>query len=102
MGREGSPFLFFLFSASKMSCLEHLPATLKQRIYPRNEFQLKDQNNKSDDSSFVLYLPTVNLRMEHNPGFALACHIANAHHVPLLVLAVVLDDTHLPGNNNNS
>lgn len=39
--------------------------------------------------SFVLYLPTVNLRMEHNPSFALACSLANAWHVPVIVLAVV-------------
>lgn len=26
----------------------------------------------------------------------MACHLANAHNVPLVILAVVLDDTHLP------
>ena len=48
------------------------------------------------DEKFVLYLPTVNLRLEHNPAFALACHIANKFDVPLLVLAVVLDDHSMP------
>lgn len=38
---------------------------------------------------YVLYLPTVNLRMEHNPAFALAVQLANSHNVPLIVLAVV-------------
>jgi hypothetical protein len=45
---------------------------------------------------FVLYLPTVNLRKEHNPAFALACRIANYHNVPCITLAVVLDDTSMP------
>lgn len=41
---------------------------------------------------FVLYLPTVCLRFEQNPGFALACHAANRLQVPLVILAVVPDD----------
>ncbi|GFH59792.1 hypothetical protein CTEN210_16268 [Chaetoceros tenuissimus] len=45
---------------------------------------------------FVLYLPTVNLRMEQNPAFTLACHIANHAQLPLVVLATVLDDHHMP------
>lgn len=99
-----------------------LPATLKDRINQRNDFSIpifsndtaatssKMKNEKSlhkldniigNDMEqpypkFILYLPTVNLRKEHNPSFALACHLANAHNVPLLVLAVVLDDFHLP------
>mmetsp|Transcript_1791 Transcript_1791/g.4657 ORF Transcript_1791/g.4657 Transcript_1791/m.4657 type:complete len:702 (-) Transcript_1791:638-2743(-) len=53
---------------------------------------------RGSTSSFVLYLPTVTLRKKHNPAFALACRLANHHGVPLLVLATVLDDTHLsPG-----
>ena len=71
--------------------LESLPATLTQRINRRNNFSVN-----SNDNSFVLYLPTVVLRKQHNPAFALACHLANSHNVPLVVLAVVLDDTHLP------
>ena len=42
---------------------------------------------------FVLYIPTVNLRKQDNPAFALACHIANQQQKPLLVLAIVLDDS---------
>eukprot|EP00986_Skeletonema_menzelii_P018592 scaffold26660_cov143-Skeletonema_menzelii.AAC.12 len=41
---------------------------------------------------FVLYLPTVNLRLEHNPAFAVACHVANHLKLPLVVLSVVCDD----------
>lgn len=67
-----------------------LNATLTQRINLTVECPAKPQN------SFVLYLPTVNLRFKHNPAFALACHLANQHEVPLLVLTVVLDDAHLP------
>jgi hypothetical protein len=44
--------------------------------------------------SFVLYLPTVNLRSQHNPAYALACHWAQYYDVPLLVLCTVLDDAH--------
>jgi hypothetical protein len=58
--------------------------------------------------SFVLYLPTVNLRRQHNPSFALACHLANALDVPVLVLCTILDDAHHNialtkplGNDNN-
>ena len=48
---------------------------------------------KGDPSSgFVLYMPTVNLRLEHNPAFAVACHAANHTKLPLVVLAVVCDD----------
>lgn len=45
-------------------------------------------------AGFVLYLPTVNLRIDQNPALTLACHAANALNVPLVVLAVVLDDSH--------
>ncbi|KAL9187384.1 hypothetical protein ACHAXT_001487 [Thalassiosira profunda] len=41
---------------------------------------------------FVLYLPTVCLRFEQNPAFAVACRAANKLGVPLVVLAVVVDD----------
>ena len=43
-------------------------------------------------AGFVAYLPTVCLRREQNPAFAVACHAANRLGVPLVVLAVVLDD----------
>ena len=74
-----------------------LPATLSQRIFPRNDFLWKQK-----DPSFVLYLPTVNLRFQHNPAFAWACRLANDAQVPLLVLAVVLDDAHLPKPDNTN
>ena len=44
----------------------------------------------------VLYLPTVCLRYEHNPAFALACHVANSLEVPVVVLAIVPDDAATP------
>lgn len=75
-----------------------LNATLRQRINPTVQCPDKPRN------SFVLYLPTVNLRFKHNPAFAYACHLANHHEVPVLVLAIVLDDAHLPTStpkNNN-
>ena len=70
--------------------LESLPPTLTQRIHRRNDFPI------IGSGKFILYLPTVVLRKQHNPAFALACHLANTHKVPLVVLAVVLDDAHLP------
>lgn len=79
--------------------LESLPAPLTQRINRRNNFPIIAANNDIDvpsSSKFVLYLPTVVLRKHHNPAFALACRLANAHNVPLVVLAVVLDDFSLP------
>mmetsp|Transcript_17053 Transcript_17053/g.36981 ORF Transcript_17053/g.36981 Transcript_17053/m.36981 type:complete len:371 (-) Transcript_17053:1584-2696(-) len=48
--------------------------------------------SKSNNERFVLYLPTVCLRYNQNPSFALACHAANHLNVPLVVLAVVVDD----------
>jgi hypothetical protein len=49
----------------------------------------------------VLYLPTVLLRIEHNPAFALACRVANALGVPVVVLAVVPDDAATPAHRSN-
>uniref|UniRef100_A0A7S4MBH8 Photolyase/cryptochrome alpha/beta domain-containing protein n=1 Tax=Odontella aurita TaxID=265563 RepID=A0A7S4MBH8_9STRA len=57
-----------------------------------------DKSLLSSKASFVLYLPTVLLRYEHNPAFAVACHIANSRSVPVVVLATVLDDASLPEN----
>ena len=69
------------------------------RVHPRPATSSADMNKKlpaSDNNNandgFVLYLPTVSLRMEQNPAFALACHAANSLAVPLVVLAVVVDD----------
>lgn len=71
-----------------------LNETLQQRINHTVSCRAREEG------SFVLYLPTVNLRKKHNPAFALACHLANKYQVPVLVLAIVLDDTHLPNHNN--
>ena len=49
----------------------------------------------------VLYLPTVLLRCEHNPAFAVACHVANALNVPVIVLAIVPDDASTPKHRSN-
>ncbi|KAL7533381.1 hypothetical protein ACHAWF_004482 [Thalassiosira exigua] len=51
-----------------------------------------DATAKSASDDFVLYLPTVCLRHEQNPSFAVACRAANRLRAPLVVLAVVLDD----------
>lgn len=78
------------------STIQQLHPAFQQRIVKcpwKNEtsklMQLKNQGNQVFRKSFILYLPTVNLRMEHNPAFALAVHLANAHKIPLIVLAVV-------------
>lgn len=54
------------------------------------------RQSSSSSSPFILYLPTVNLRKDQNPAFALACHIANHLKLPLLVLVVLLDDHSMP------
>lgn len=75
----------------------NLPPTLADRILcrvPPTSGEIVgtvDVNNKP----YVLYLPTVVLRKRHNPGFALACRIANHFQLPLVVLCTVLDDQHL-------
>lgn len=69
-----------------------LPETLSVRINQHHE-QIAPRELPP---TFVLYLPTVVLRKEHNPAFALACRLANHYKVPLIVLAVVLDDAHMP------
>ena len=63
-----------------------------------------DTNTPSSPEGFVLYLPTVNLRKEQNPAFALACHVANQRNIPLVILAVLLDDANHNSSdcNNNS
>jgi deoxyribodipyrimidine photolyase len=75
--------------------------SLKQRILIRVPVPY---NNNNDDGgkvrlnatrSFILYLPTVILRKRHNPAFSVACHLANQHKVPVVVLCTVLDDQHL-------
>ena len=75
----------------------NLPSALSQRVLcrvaPSENFL-----NGTDAKPFVLYLPTVVLRKRHNPGFALACRIANLFGLPVLVLCTVLDDQHLTRN----
>ena len=62
------------------------------RVHPAPSSQQRPSNNNNDEDGFVLYLPTVLLRYEQNPAFAVACHAANSLNVPLVVLAVVVDD----------
>jgi deoxyribodipyrimidine photolyase len=79
-------------SASLLNALD-LPVTIKQRINTASDEKPKEKG------PFVLYLPTVVLRKKHNPALALATRIANHLQIPLLIIAVVLDDAHLPQAN---
>jgi deoxyribodipyrimidine photolyase len=77
-----------------------LPTTLRQRVLcraaPKNLESFQPPSVHADEKQkFILYLPTVVLRRRHNPGFAVACRIANYLQVPLVVLCTVLDDKHL-------
>ena len=63
-----------------------LPQTLRERVQVT-------QDAPQSTGSFVLYLPTVVLRSHHNPALAVAARLANHHQVPLVILAVVLDDS---------
>jgi deoxyribodipyrimidine photolyase len=78
--------------------LDHLdlPDALKYRVLCRNSPSADETETTTTTSknkkSFILYLPSVVLRKRHNAGFALACHLANHHKVPVLVLCSVLDD----------
>jgi deoxyribodipyrimidine photolyase len=74
---------------------ENLSASLKQRILCRVPCHGSSMSASQAVKPFVLYLPTVLLRKRHNPAFALACHLANHHKVPVVVLCTVLDDQHL-------
>ena len=76
-------------SASMLIAL-NLPVTLLQRIHTTSD------EKPHCNGEFVLYLPTVVLRRNHNPVLALACRLANHLQLPLLILALVLDDSHLP------
>lgn len=77
----------------------NLPSVLTERIRVTSSDKSVDHLSE-ETPTFVLYLPTVVLRKEHNPSFALACHLANHLNVPLLVLCTVLDDSSLPLHNN--
>mmetsp|Transcript_20231 Transcript_20231/g.23088 ORF Transcript_20231/g.23088 Transcript_20231/m.23088 type:complete len:603 (+) Transcript_20231:120-1928(+) len=73
-------------------------STLRERIHCIDRASIQ-QEQIDLPKSYVLYLPTVVLRKKHNPAFTLACHLGNHYNVPVIVLAVVLDDTH---NNDKS
>ena len=88
----------------------NLPNALRARItkvYDSPDSTTSDTLNETSctanvkNKPFILYLPTVVLRKKHNPAFSLACHLANHHSIPLIVLAVVLDDTHHNDNVNS-
>jgi hypothetical protein len=94
-----------------------LPGPLKHRVLCRVPASAADESNVTNNNAesttsssttaaaatpssskkktFVLYLPTVVLRKRHNPGFSLACRLANQYDVPVIVLCTVLDDHHL-------
>ncbi|KAL3940129.1 MAG: hypothetical protein SGBAC_005268 [Bacillariaceae sp.] len=95
------PRLFCRVPPSKVST-RWLPPSIKddneekKEEYERTEGGRADPSKgKSSTQPFVLYLPTVVLRHRHNPGFSLACRLANFLRVPLLVLCTVLDDKHM-------
>lgn len=77
-----------------------LPATLQERLHVTcNECPIVPSVTAPSvtlPASFILYLPTVVLRHQHNPGFAVACHLANLYRLPVLVFPVVVDDMHHP------
>jgi deoxyribodipyrimidine photolyase len=87
----------------EMALPEGLPETLKSRVHQLHPIKSPGTCIDTEISgSFVLYLPTVVLRYQHNPAFALSCRIANQHNLPLLVLVTLLDDTHHPDYCANS
>lgn len=81
--------------ASILSQLD-LHSCLRARVHqlhpPPSQSVLSSMSNGAE--TFILYLPTVSIRYEQNPSFALACHAANHLNVPLVVLAVVVDDAY--------
>lgn len=80
-----------------------LPGPLKHRVLCRVPSSAESTTtttiaatpSSSKKKTFVLYFPTVVLRKRHNPGFSLACRLANHYDVPVIVLCTVLDDHHL-------
>ena len=81
-----------------MSIINELEASLHPCLLARIHHAYPAPSPVSDlppsSDGFVLYIPTICLRIDQNPAFALACHAANARKVPLVVLAVILDDAH--------
>lgn len=98
--------LFQLFHHAAMSTVISqldLHPCLRARIHPAHHNSPSPPSTTASQPSsngFVLYFPTVCLRYEQNPSFALACHAANKLQVPLVVLAVVLDDASHASNSN--
>ncbi|KAL3792820.1 hypothetical protein HJC23_002627 [Cyclotella cryptica] len=86
-----------------MSILSELKDTLHPCLLARihHSYPPPPSTPSTCDDGFVLYLPTVSLRIDQNPSFALACHVANLKKVPLVVLAVVLDDSHHQRTHNS-
>ena len=93
------------------SCVEQLHPCLRERIsqtYPPTTHGILSTTSASAAAGgganrstrrrldAVLYVPTVLLRYDQNPAFAVACHVANAANLPLVVLAVVPDDSSTP------
>ncbi|KAL7520016.1 hypothetical protein ACHAWX_004768 [Stephanocyclus meneghinianus] len=79
-----------------MSIVSELKDTVHPCLFARIHHSVPPPTptQSPSEDGFVLYLPIVSLRMDQNPAFALACHAANAKKLPLVVLAVVLDDSH--------
>lgn len=99
-------------TSSKDDSLEilHLPPQLTERITQTHRSTLppnsllphtNDDQKMSLQTAYILYAPTVVIRSEHNPALALACRLANYYHVPLIILAVFLDDVHMPTVDND-
>ena len=83
----------------------HRNDDLKAKLHPALQSRISEietsknsqHPNKTNSNKYVLYLPTVNLRIDQNPAFTAACHLANHHQLPLVTLAVLLDDaSHKP------
>ena len=84
------------------AAIHKLDPALQQRIVGRPwNHRCQTQTMESDSDRYVLYLPTVLLRMEHNPAFCLAAALANAHKVPLIVLAVVGYEERMPNSSDS-
>ena len=86
-----SPFL-------KSRIQQRLPGTQSHKDSTSSTCTSSITTSSTSSSEFILYLPTVNLRMDQNPAFALACHIANYYQIPLVILAVLLDDKSMPSH----
>ena len=80
------------FKMSVLPDLEIHPC-LRARVNRLHRAPPVDEAKEAKRKGFVLYLPTVCLRLEQNPGFSIACHAANHLELPLVVLAVVPDDS---------